>query len=247
MTREHSISKRKETMSRTCRWRCRQHHHTAPSLDHLQPFPFPFLMAQLYDDSHLAPSTQDWVASMQSMQLSLPPRLHRQHRLQDVFHDPGDAGSSSSLLDLANLTERAQWIRDKLDPQMADRGPNVLSSDEVVILYQLLEALRRSPPPASIIRRSRIHFAILLISARATRWPSRIITEADVIIEEWTKRYGPLSQLRPPLYEEGGRLYNISTPLDLNKEVLNIKWTRQFGIDSRHAYQVGNLGFKPGQ
>jgi len=181
------------------------------------------------------------------MQLSLPRLpLQRQQRLQDIFHHEMN-GIDDDELDFATLADRARWIRDDLDLQVAVHGPNVLSPDNVVVLYQMIEQLRRTHISASLIRRSRIHYAVLLIAGRATRWPSKIIDEADALIEEWARRYGPLHQLRPPLYEDGGRLFGVSTPLDFNKEILNVKWVKQFGIHSRSALRTGSLGFEPGE
>lgn len=76
------------------------------------------------------------------MSVSLAP-LRRQHRFFELLSDLIDTTDEVDLnRDL--LKSRAKWIRDDLDPQVAINGPNALTSDTVVTLYQFLENLRHA-------------------------------------------------------------------------------------------------------
>ncbi|THW39345.1 hypothetical protein D6D25_04851, partial [Aureobasidium pullulans] len=86
------------------------------------------------------------------------------------------------LLDLEYLRGRASWIRDELDPVVAREGPDTLRPDTVVILFKFFEQLRTSYLTLEYIRDSRIHLALIDIAGRATRWPVKLIDEAEEII-----------------------------------------------------------------
>jgi len=147
------------------------------------------------------------------------------------------------------LRTRTSWIRDDLDPLIAREGPDTLSSDAVITLFTFFDELRKSNIPLHILRYSRIHLALLDISGRATRWPGKLIDQVDDLVKHWESIYGSLLDIRPFLYEEGGRLHGISTPEDIDRARLLIKWLRapatpvSPAISRRH----GGLGFKAGE
>jgi len=66
---------------------------------------------------------------------------------------------------------------------------------------------------------SRVHKALLLISGRGTRWPSKLIEVSDALIAEMTARFGSLDMLRPALYEKGGRLEDFADERHLGRHV----------------------------
>ena len=144
---------------------------------------------------------------------------------------------------------RTHWIRDELDPLVAQQGPHSLTADTVTTLLNFLDQLRRASLSAQTLRSSRIHFALLEISGRGTRWPAELIDQVDDLLRDWTDMYGPLLELRPLLYEQGGRLYGISTPEDVEREKLLIKWLRTPAthVSPAIARRHGDLGFKPGE
>ena len=180
--------------------------------------------------------------------MALRPPLRQQFRLSELFSDTSDT-SDQVTFEPNFLRSKARWIRDDLDPEIAREGPSILSADQVVVLVKFLEQLPIAAISIADIAWSRIHYAVLCIAGRATRWPGALVEEADKVIMHWTLRYGPLEDLRAPLHEEGGRLYGVCAATDLSKEVLEIKWLR--ARDSRtltgYARRHGDLGFKPGE
>lgn len=153
------------------------------------------------------------------------------------------------LLDPEYLKTYASWIRDDLDPIIAREGPSVLDADNVVTLFKFFEQLRTSQLTLEFVRESRIHLALLEISGCATRWPAKVIDEAEEICRSWECLWGPLRSIRPNLYGPRGRLYGISTPEDIQKDVLFVKWSRM-EIPRAHpnyARRTGDLGFRPGE
>ncbi|KAG9952593.1 hypothetical protein KCU85_g1956, partial [Aureobasidium melanogenum] len=153
-----------------------------------------------------------------------------------------------SILDAQYLRGRVSWIRDELDPNVARDGPDFLRPDNVITLFKFFEQLRTSHLTLEAIRDSRIHLALIEISRRATRWPVRLIEEAEEIVLEWESEWGPLSSVKVNLYDTGGRLHGISTPEDLQREILLNKWSRKetAWVNPNLARRNGDLGFLPG-
>ncbi|KAK4989859.1 hypothetical protein LTR50_002906 [Elasticomyces elasticus] len=123
-----------------------------------------------------------------------------------------------------------------------------MHADDVLGLNDFFQELRLSNISLDDIRYSRIHKAILDISGKATRWPSKLIDRCDAIIDIWQAKYGDLSQLGTMLYEPGGRLHGICKPEDTSCEALLMRWLRTPGISviPSRARRHGDLGFKPG-
>ena len=155
----------------------------------------------------------------------------------------------AAVLDLEYLKGRVSWIRDELDPLVARDGPQTLQPDTVIILFKFFEQLRTSYLSLENIRDSRIHLALVDVARRATRWPCRLIDEAEEIILKWESEWGSLSNIRVNLYDTGGRLHGVSTPEDVQRELLLTKWSRKdtAWVNPDFARRNGGLGFQPGE
>jgi hypothetical protein len=155
----------------------------------------------------------------------------------------------ATVLDLQYLKGRVSWIRDDLDPLVARDGPHTLQPDTVIVLFKFFAQLRASYLPLETIRDSRIHLALIDIARRATRWPARLIEEAEDIIFRWESEWGPLSSIKVNIYGIGGRLHGISTPEDLQRELLLAKWSRKntAWVDPNFSRRNGGLGFQAGE
>ncbi|KAF7189105.1 hypothetical protein HII31_09527 [Pseudocercospora fuligena] len=154
----------------------------------------------------------------------------------------------ASPFDRDHLRKQARWIRDTLDPQVAQDGPDALHSDDILTLDELLRGLLGSGLGVEDIRYSRIHLAVNAISGKATRWPRKLIDRCENLRTAWEQSYGPIGELGTPLYEPGGRLHGICKPEDLSKEKLLVKWMRTAGVKISPivARKPGALGFTPG-
>ena len=122
-------------------------------------------------------------------------------------------------LSMNALRQSASWIRDVLDPLVSREGPQSLSPNDVLTLHSLLLDLQTEPVSTHVLRNSRIYLAVLEICGKATRWPGRLIDEADEVLEAWEDSMGPVKNIRTPLYEKGGRLYGICEPQHTEREV----------------------------
>lgn len=185
---------------------------------------------------------------MASNNMNFDLTIRKQFRLDDLFTDASE--SSTDEIDPEFLRKQSNWIRDDLDPMVSRDGPDGLKPDQVVAVFQLLDQLRRSRVPVQHIRYSRIHLAVACIAGQATRWPSSVIDTADKLLENWTTRYGALSEIGHLLYEEGGRLHGVCGPNDLSKEVLEVRWAKSPTTKTGgtgYARQHGDIGFKPGE
>lgn len=153
------------------------------------------------------------------------------------------------ITDVDTLRKRTRWIRDVLDRQISVQGPDVLGADSVITIFQFLDELGRTSLPVETIRHSRIHFALLEIAGRATRWPGKLVDKAEEVMRCWETQHGPLRRLRCPLYEQGGRLHGISSPEDVERDKLLVKWIKKMHlrVSPMVARRSGALGFVPGQ
>ncbi|KAG8623046.1 hypothetical protein KVT40_008022 [Elsinoe batatas] len=180
--------------------------------------------------------------------MAFPVLLRKQFRLDELFDDNSESSGDDSI-DPDFLRSQARWIRDDLDPKISQEGPEWLKPDQVVTVFRFLEQLRRSRVPERHIRSSRIHLAVALIAGQATRWPGSVVDVADKLLENWSIRYGEISEIGIDLYDEGGRLHGICLPTDLTKEVLEVKWSKASGSKTNPPFsrRHGDLGsFKPG-
>lgn len=118
------------------------------------------------------------------------------------------------------LKQIARWIRDDLDLLVARDGPDVLRADDVLTLHETLVALRHTQNiTISMLRATGIHKAVQDIAGVATRWPGRLCDDCDKIIDYWTAKFGPFSEIHPFLYGRGGRLEGIASMHEYSREV----------------------------
>ncbi|KAK8177750.1 hypothetical protein IWX90DRAFT_492879, partial [Phyllosticta citrichinensis] len=147
------------------------------------------------------------------------------------------------------LRERASWIRDVLDPQIARDGPEVMSPDDVLTLHELFQALLDVEQLSlSVLRYSRIHMAVMDVCGKATRWPKKLAEGCDHVVDVWTERFGRLTDVRPRLCKSEGRLNGICTGLEMTRDGLIRYWTDVDPdiMDKQRAMKHGCLDFKPG-
>lgn len=123
-------------------------------------------------------------------------------------------------LSRARLKHLATWIRDDLDRDIAQNGPEHLHPDDVLTLHELFVALRFSPTITVLdLRATGIHRAVMEVSGIATRWPGRLADDCDKVVQAWTAKFGRLEELHPFMYGRGGRLEGIAGAGETSKAV----------------------------
>ncbi|KAI9726331.1 MAG: hypothetical protein M1828_001605 [Chrysothrix sp. TS-e1954] len=147
------------------------------------------------------------------------------------------------------LRAKDTWIRDILEPQIAERGKDVLDPDTTLEINEFLVKLLRSSITYDDLKATRIHRSILLMSKRQTRWPPRIIKMCDEILKIWNNEFGPLQSIHTPLYEPGARLHGIAGAAEHNRKELVEKWHGSPNklVCAERAMEHGSLEFEPGQ
>jgi len=87
------------------------------------------------------------------MQAPLVPMLpvRKQFRVDDLFLDPSETLDQPTI-DRNILRDKARWIRDDLDIEVAREGPSYLTADRVVVIFKFLTLLRQSRIPIEDIR-----------------------------------------------------------------------------------------------
>ncbi|KAI4657440.1 uncharacterized protein J4E79_007514 [Alternaria viburni] len=147
------------------------------------------------------------------------------------------------------LKQIARWIRDELDLRVARDGPDVLRPDDVLTLHETLVALRLAQNiTISVLRATGIHKAVQDVAGVATRWPSRLCDDCDKIVDSWTAKFGPFSEIHPFLYGRGGRLEGIASVNEYSREALLKRWaeTCPEKIHPKRSHKLGDLGFVAG-
>ncbi|KAI4643765.1 hypothetical protein J4E93_006778 [Alternaria ventricosa] len=147
------------------------------------------------------------------------------------------------------LKQIARWIRDELDLRIARDGPDVLRPDDVLTLHETLVALRQAQNiTISVLRATGIHKAVQDIAGVATRWPSRLCDDCDKIVDSWTAKFGPFSEIHPFLYGRGGRLEGIASVNEYSREALLKRWAESCPekIHPKRSHKLGDLGFVAG-
>jgi hypothetical protein len=123
-------------------------------------------------------------------------------------------------LSRARLKELTAWIRDDLDPKVAQEGPDTLRPDDVLVLHEFFQALQSSTTLTALdLRATGIHRAVMEVAGTATRWPGRLADDCDEIIRIWTSKFGRLEDLHPFMYGRGGRLEGIASAGEFSKAV----------------------------
>jgi hypothetical protein len=118
------------------------------------------------------------------------------------------------------LKQLAQWIRDDLDPVIAQEGPDRIRADDVLALHEIFQALRKSTNISALdLRATGIHRAVMEVAGIATRWPGRLADDCDKIISVWTSKFGRLEDLHPFMYGRGGRLEGIAAAGEFSRAV----------------------------
>jgi hypothetical protein len=137
-----------------------------------------------------------------------------------------------------HLAAQAHWIRNTLDLQIAQSGPEALSANDLPEIDAFLRSLLYYAGGLSLatLRSSRIHLAVLDICGRATRWPLKVIERAEAVGQIWEGRYGPLAGLGWDVKIDGW-----------DEVVGNRESTVLRGLNMGRARKFGDLGFKPGE
>jgi hypothetical protein len=118
------------------------------------------------------------------------------------------------------LKALAAWIRDDLDPDIAQNGPDRLRPDDVLVLHDVFQALRSSTTITALdLRATGIHRAVMEVAGTATRWPGRLADDCDEILLAWTSKFGRLEDLHPFMYGRGGRLEGIASAGEFSRAV----------------------------
>ncbi|KAM0714013.1 hypothetical protein Q7P37_010977 [Cladosporium fusiforme] len=136
------------------------------------------------------------------------------------------------------LRSQAHWIRNTLDLQIAQAGPEALTANDLLDIDSFLRGLlpHASEVPLSTLRSSRIHLAVLDICGRATRWPLKVIERAEAIEAVWEARFGKLSAVGWDVDVEGWE-----EVVGKGESVV----LTESSVD--RARRFGDLGFKPGE
>ncbi|KAH6872240.1 hypothetical protein BKA58DRAFT_314118 [Alternaria rosae] len=147
------------------------------------------------------------------------------------------------------LKQIARWICDELDLRVARDGPDVLRPNDVLTLHETFVSLRQAQNiTISVLRATGIHKAVQDIAGVATRWPSRLCDDCDKIVDSWTAKFGPFSEIHPFLYGRGGRLEGIASIHEYSREALLKRWaeTCPEKIHPKRSHKLGDLGFVAG-
>jgi hypothetical protein len=145
-----------------------------------------------------------------------------------------------------NLRRTAAWIRDILEPKVACEGPDVLLPDDVLTIHMVFLALQNHHVSQYLLRFSRIHLAVTTVCGRATRWPSKLVDEADRVIAHLEMLFGSLKHIKVQIFGAHGRLSGICDQTDITRDVRILRTPVQ-GFASSSIEAASLFSLKPSQ
>ena len=168
-----------------------------------------------------------------------------------------------SMLTRDELRCWAHHIRDNLIPALNDGIEVALSTAALDGVENFLIQMKGAYVDIEVLRYSRIHNALREIRAMASRWTPRIALTAHELLSLWSKKFGPVEDIRLNLWRHGGRLEGIVKMKDWNFD--NVRrdsmkaagmvdlphwkpaWNLELGKAFSHPLQTGHNGFEVGK
>lgn len=100
-----------------------------------------------------------------------------------------------------------------------------------------------------VLRTSRIHKALLLITGIKTPWPSKLVEISETVLSEWSTQFGKIADISAELYGPGGRLHGVAEAHEISRKALESRWLNDPRglVSPLRAFEHGHLGFTPGQ
>jgi hypothetical protein len=164
---------------------------------------------------------------------------------------PRPRNSQTNFMSLPALTSTTHWIRNQLDPLIAQCGSSALTINDILALDAFFRALLSTPTIIlTDLQHSRVHVAILNIVGLSTRWPEKLIERAEEVKELWEARFGcTLREVGTDALGEGGKLEAFRGCEGMSWEEMAGKWLKEPGtqLNPLNARRRGDLGFKPGE
>jgi hypothetical protein len=159
----------------------------------------------------------------------------------------------------SDIHHHAGWIRNELRFRVASHGGAAVKREEYASLMRFLERLESTDVSVELLRASRVDKAMLEI-CEASGWPVGAARRAERILKRWEKRLGGLGELRPGLWDRGGRMHGCKKALMAEgAEVLkrhghttaiSLQLAKKWAVDAEqraNPAQYGDIGLEVGR
>ena len=103
----------------------------------------------------------------------------------------------------------SRYVRNNLVCKVACYGEEALTATMVESVRGFIVRLKNTEAKIEALRYSRIHLALMEISAVGSRWPSALISASEEILRAWQDQLGSLSDVRGDIWGPGGRLEGV--------------------------------------
>ena len=103
----------------------------------------------------------------------------------------------------------SRYVRNNLVCKVACYGEEALTAPMVESVRGFIARLKNIEVKIEVLRYSRIHLALMEISAVGSRWPSALISASEEILRAWQDQLGSLSDVRGDIWGPGGRLEGV--------------------------------------
>jgi hypothetical protein len=162
-------------------------------------------------------------------------------------------------LTLSGIHHHAAWIRNELRFLVASQGGAALKREEYASLMRFLEKLESTDVSVELLRASRVDKAMLEI-CESSGWPVGASRRAERVLKRWEKRLGSLGELRPGLWDRGGRMHGCKKALVAegaellkqhgNTTAISLQLAKKWAVDAEQRVnpaQYGDIGFEVGR
>ena len=127
----------------------------------------------------------------------------------------------------------SRYVRNNLACEVACYGEEALTAPTVESVRGFMERLQNTEAKIEVLRYSRIHLALMEISAVGSRWPSALISASEEILRAWQDKLGSLSDVRGDIWGPGGRLEGVPKEICLRRNSLVDPYDEKMSIDRR--------------
>lgn len=191
-----------------------------------------------------------------------------------ISHDSWGPKLINSVMGL-NREELRSWsryVRDVVAKVVAHGGEVLVSPVSIDDVHGFLAELKDTAMDIELLRYSKVHTALIEMSAPGSGWSPSVAMKAEMLLLMWEERFGPLKDVKTDLWGAGGRLEGLtmvkdSDEVDKNNQTespaqpdqsLDVYpqprgkhkkplWAVKGGKGSGCAFSSGSMGFEVGK
>lgn len=175
-------------------------------------------------------------------------------------------------LNREELRSWSRYVRDVVAELVARGGEDLVSPVSIDDVHGFLAELKDTAMDIEMLRYSKVHTALMEISAPGSGWSPSVAMKAEMLLLMWEEQFGPLKDVKTDLWGIGGRLEGLKMVKDSDGVVQTGEtespaqqdmslvvypqprgkhkkplWGVKGGKGSGYAFSPGSMGFEVGK